>query len=89
MLKVGDHREPGNESQRNADQVLIGERPAEEDEVRPEIEKLWCVNFGHMIRLVPEDNTSIDQNECDESGDQSDERVQDFDDVNQSLGLCR
>ena len=87
MFEVSDHGEVGDEGQGNSDQVLIGERPAEEDEVRPEIEKLWCVNLGHMIRLVPEDDTSVDQNERAEGGDESNERVQDPDNVDQSLGL--
>lgn len=87
MFEVGNHRELGDEGQENPDQVLIGERPAEKHEVRPEVQQLWCVNRGHMICLVPKDDASIDQNKCAEGGDESNERAQDADDVDQSLGL--
>jgi len=87
VFEVGDHRELGDEGQGNPDQVLIGERPAEKHEVRPEIQQLWCVNCRHVVCFVPEDDTSVDQNERAEGGDESNERVQDPDNVDQSLGL--
>jgi hypothetical protein len=66
---------------------LIGERPAEETKVGPEIEQLWRVNRRHMVRLVSKDNAPINQNEGAESCDQSDERMQDPEDIDHSLGL--
>ena len=66
---------------------MIGERPAEKDEVRPEVKKLWCVNLRHMIVLVPKNDTSVDENKCGEGGEQSDERLQDLDDIDQPLRL--
>lgn len=87
MFEVGDHRKAGQERQRDADEVLVGERPAEEAKIRPEVEQLWCVNCRHMVRFVPEDDAPVDQNEGAKSGDQSDERLQDSDNVDQPLGL--
>ena len=87
MFEVGDHREMDEEGQGNSDQVLIGKGPAEKHKVRPEVQQLWCVNRGHMICFVPKDDAPIDQNKCAEGGDESNERVQYSDDVDQSLGL--
>ena len=87
MFEVGDHREMGDEGQGNSDEVLIGERPAEKHEVRPEVQQLWCMDRRHVVCFVPEDDTSVDQNKRAEGGDESDERVQDPDDVDQPLRL--
>lgn len=87
MLLVSDHREPGKESQRDADEVLIRKWPAEEDQVRPKIEQLGRVDGGDVIRLVAEDNATIDQDERAEGGDQGEEWMQNPDDIGQALWL--
>ena len=45
------------------------------------------MNRGHVVCFVSKNHTSVDEDEGAEGGDQSDERFQNFDDINHSLGL--
>lgn len=67
--------------------MLVSERPAEEHKVRPEIEQLGRVDRGYVIRLITEDDAAVYQNKCSESGEQGEERSQDFNDVVHPLRL--
>ena len=52
MFEVGELGQLGDESQGDADEVLVGEGPAEEDEVGPEVEHLGGVDGWDVVGLV-------------------------------------
>ena len=52
VFEVGELGELGDESQGDADEVLVGEGPAEEDEVGPEVEHLGGVDGWDVVGLV-------------------------------------
>jgi hypothetical protein len=52
VFEVGEHGELGDDGQRDADEVLVDEGPAEEDEVGPEVEELRGVNCWDVVGLV-------------------------------------
>lgn len=77
----------GNEGQRYPDEMLIGERPAEEDEIGPEVEQLGYMKGGNMVGFVTQDNAAVDDHKSSKSNNKSDERLQDFGDVEETLWL--
>lgn len=68
--------------------MLIGEGPAEKDEVGPEVKELGRVDCWDMVGLVAQDDAAVDEDEGDECGEEGDKRLQGADDLQEALRLC-
>lgn len=58
-LQVGKLADPGDHSQWEENEVWEQERPGEEGDERPDVEHLWQVDCGDVVRLVAEDDASV------------------------------